>query len=221
VRAINPLGSGYKYAVITPSDELRIVTVRDWPENIAAIEEAIKRLDVQQTVKTQVNLETQVSLIAASRNAGQTSGDAPPAIATVMEELRNTLKFKSYRYITTFVNRTSDEGSVSSNGAADSFFQLQTQATKGFPNFYNYDISGIRLVSGENGDQMIQVRDFKFSLRMAMPLSTTTPAQIQYTDLGVRTPLSMKDGEFVVVGTTNAGTADEALIVVVSIKRVK
>src|SRR6266478_543461 len=39
LKVIGPLGSGYRSAQISPSEELRTITVRDFPENIAAIEE--------------------------------------------------------------------------------------------------------------------------------------------------------------------------------------
>src|SRR5438477_60690 len=58
---ITPLGSGYKGALIMLNDDLHIITVRDFPENVAAIEEAIKRLDVPQAARPQINIETQVS----------------------------------------------------------------------------------------------------------------------------------------------------------------
>ncbi|MGZ7030980.1 MAG: secretin N-terminal domain-containing protein, partial [Thermoanaerobaculia bacterium] len=43
--AIRLLGSGFKGADLNVNEELRTITVRDFPENIAAIDEAIKRLD--------------------------------------------------------------------------------------------------------------------------------------------------------------------------------
>src|SRR5919108_5371313 len=43
---ITPLGSGFKGATIQASRDPNFITVRDFPENIAVIEEAIKRLDV-------------------------------------------------------------------------------------------------------------------------------------------------------------------------------
>src|ERR1044072_6029227 len=39
------LGSGFKGASISANNEFRTLTVRDFPENLASIEEAIKRLD--------------------------------------------------------------------------------------------------------------------------------------------------------------------------------
>jgi hypothetical protein len=43
----------------------------------------------------------------------------------------------------------------------------------------------------------------------------------QYRDIGIITPLSLREGEMAVVGTTNIGGSDEAIIVVISVKRVK
>src|ERR1700730_3452280 len=45
VPVIKLLTSGFKGAQLAASNEFRTITVRDFPENIAAIEEAIKRLD--------------------------------------------------------------------------------------------------------------------------------------------------------------------------------
>jgi type II secretory pathway component GspD/PulD (secretin) len=40
------LGSGFKGATVSASTEFKTITVRDFPENLVTIEEAIKRLDV-------------------------------------------------------------------------------------------------------------------------------------------------------------------------------
>src|SRR5688572_12824915 len=42
---VRQLGSGFKGAGISTNAEFKTITVRDFPENIATIEEAIKRLD--------------------------------------------------------------------------------------------------------------------------------------------------------------------------------
>ncbi|MET0624566.1 MAG: secretin N-terminal domain-containing protein, partial [Pyrinomonadaceae bacterium] len=44
-RVLAPLTSGFRGAVVMPNPEFRTITVRDFPENIAVIEEAIRRLD--------------------------------------------------------------------------------------------------------------------------------------------------------------------------------
>ncbi|HTG17524.1 MAG TPA: hypothetical protein VK747_19915, partial [Blastocatellia bacterium] len=42
-QVVRPLGSGFKGATVSFDKQYRTLTVRDFPENIAAIEEAIKR----------------------------------------------------------------------------------------------------------------------------------------------------------------------------------
>ena len=46
---ISVLGSGFKGAAVTYSSANRTIAVRDFPENLGTIEEAIKRLDVPST----------------------------------------------------------------------------------------------------------------------------------------------------------------------------
>src|SRR6266576_2542181 len=43
--AVRLLGSGFKGAGLAINSDLHTITVRDFPENIAAIEEALSRLD--------------------------------------------------------------------------------------------------------------------------------------------------------------------------------
>ena len=43
---LRPLGSGYRGATVSSNRDFKTISVRDFPENIAAIEAALKRLDV-------------------------------------------------------------------------------------------------------------------------------------------------------------------------------
>src|SRR5205085_12701117 len=53
-RVLFPLTSGFKGATVSPNEEFRTITVRDFPENIAVIEEAIRRLDTPEPVRPTV-----------------------------------------------------------------------------------------------------------------------------------------------------------------------
>src|SRR5256885_8470449 len=68
MRAIAHLGSGFKGARMSYSDEFKTITVRDFPENIAAIEEALKRLDTPEASHPEVELRVHV-LIASNTAA--------------------------------------------------------------------------------------------------------------------------------------------------------
>jgi len=59
---IRLLTSGFKGAQISASNEFRTITVRDFPENIAAVEEAIKRLDKPEAARPDIELKMHVLL---------------------------------------------------------------------------------------------------------------------------------------------------------------
>src|SRR3982750_2870819 len=49
LNALYQLGSDFKGSAMSANSEFRTITVRDFPENIATVEEALKRLDVPGT----------------------------------------------------------------------------------------------------------------------------------------------------------------------------
>src|SRR6476660_7892542 len=64
-RAIKTLGSGAALAEMTPNDETHTITVRDFPENVAVMEEAIARLDTPAPAAQDVELK--ISLLIGSK----------------------------------------------------------------------------------------------------------------------------------------------------------
>src|SRR5689334_598977 len=70
IGAVSSLGSGFKGAEIRYSDEFRTISVRDFPENIAAIEEALKRLDTPQPAQPDVELRMHVLIATNGEAAG-------------------------------------------------------------------------------------------------------------------------------------------------------
>src|SRR5688572_20071403 len=125
VQILQPLGSGFKGATLQPNTEYKTITVRDFPENIAVIEEAIKRLDVPLPPKPQPlrptypDIEVFAYVLIASNGEGE-AAPSPPVLADVIKQLQATLNYKSYQLLTSIVQRTSFEnGSIDVNGTAD------------------------------------------------------------------------------------------------------
>src|SRR5437588_11770517 len=58
--ALRPLESGARGAVMEVNHELRTISVRDFPENIATMEEALKRLDRPGAAQPDVELRMHV-----------------------------------------------------------------------------------------------------------------------------------------------------------------
>src|SRR5438876_4338293 len=66
-QSVKLLGSGFKGADLDVNTELKTITVRDFPENIAAIEEAIKRLD--HAAAPTPDIEFKISVLIGSKSA--------------------------------------------------------------------------------------------------------------------------------------------------------
>jgi hypothetical protein len=211
--ALSALGSGFKGATIRANDEFKTITVRDFPENIAAIEEAIKRLDTPQAPRPDIEFRLQV--LIASNTAGQ--GEEYPAdLNEVVKQLQSTFKYKNYGLMFTSTHRTKEGGvGVNNNGVAESkLFNVAIPA--GNQIFYEYSIGAINLDSSTSAGATVQIGSFSFGLRIPLVLGSSTDPKIQYQNVGFRSPVSLREGEKVVVGTTTMG--DKGLIVVLTAK---
>src|SRR5437868_5786586 len=91
--AIKTLGSGTKGAEFSWNDDMHTITVRDYPENIAAIEEAIGRLD--KAAPPAPDVELKISLLIGSKNALPGQG-VPDDLAPVVKQLQSTLRYSHY-----------------------------------------------------------------------------------------------------------------------------
>lgn len=205
--SIRLLGSGFKGAAISPNEELRTITVRDFPENIAAIEDALKRLD--RPVAASPDIELKIAVLIASKTP-LPSNPVPDELAPVVKQLQATLRYSHYGLMTTTVHRTTRGSGVEGSGVADSTL-LGMTAKEEQPIFYRYwlrDITGTA-----NGEQSsIDIRNFEFS--MNVPIVVGASNNVQYQSVGFKTPVSVREKEKVVIGTTTMG--EKALVVVLT-----
>jgi len=211
MQAIRALGSGFKGATMVFDREYKTITVRDFPENIATIEEAIKRLDTAQTPRP--DIEFSVHVLIASTASG-TREDFPAELGDVVTQLKSALKYKSYNLMTSGIHRAKEgPADVSNSGVAESNL-FSSVPTPPNPIFYEYYLDGISVDSG-SGASSIQIGSFRFNMRVPLNLGS----QIQYQNVGFRSPVGLRQGEKVVVGSTTMG--DKGLVVVVSAKLLK
>jgi len=210
-RALQPLGSGFRGATMSVNQEMRTLAVRDFPENIAAIEDALKRLDTPEAPRP--DIEFSVNVLIAS-NAPTASGEYPPELSDVVKQLQSALRYKNYGLLTSSIHR-SKEGpqGVSNTGVAESklFAVLQPESP---PTFYEYFLENIS-IDNASGSPVVNVANFRFNMRIPLNLGS----QINYQNVGFRSPVSLRQGEKVVVGSTTMG--DKGLVVVISARVVK
>lgn len=210
VSLLTPLGSGYKGAVLNANSEFKTITVRDFPENIATIEEALKRLDVPMPSKAAEAPKPDVEiygyvLIASPGDAA--GSDYPKAIEDVVKQLQSNLAFKNYRLLTSIVQRTRLGGSVTSAGTA-------VLSDKSITANYEFLVSK---VSSENEGGEVSPLVLN-NLNLSFVGQNTAEGQSPGS-ARLNTSLKLKDGEKVVVGT--ASLRDKALILVLTTKILK
>lgn len=200
--AIRTLGSGFKGSSMDYDQGMHTITVRDFPENIASIEQAIQRLDRPEPAAP--NVEMKISILIASRTP-LPSASVPDELAPVVKQLQATLRYSHYGLMTANVHRTKPgpQGFEGSGVAEPTLLGITPQAGK--PIFYNY-----RLRNVEVTDSSVAIETFSFSMRIPINLSGAT----QYQPIGFETPVSVRQNEKVVIGTTTMG--EKALIVVLT-----
>lgn len=200
--AVKLLGSGFQGADISVNEELRTITVRDFPENIAAIEEAIARLD--RPAPPEPDMELKISVLIGSKSP-LANAPVPDELAPVIKQLQSTLTYPNYSLLTTTVHRTKTGDGIEGSGVAESAL-LGVKVTEARPIFYTYRLRSIGYT-----DTKIDIGNFVFSMRVPLDVGN---GSIQYQSVGFETPVSMRQGEKVVIGTTTMN--DKALVVVVT-----
>jgi hypothetical protein len=205
---LRPLGSGYRGATVSANRDFRTISVRDFPENIAAIEAALKRLDVPEAPRKDVELRLWV-LVAS--NAEGAAGRFPEDLQEAVGALKATLTYRSYSLASSFVQRVRDgargihgEG-VTELAPAPSAGEVQKKAG-GKAMQLEYQINVLSLEPGENGPATVKLDGF------ALSLVGDGRAQL-------KTDVTLRDGEKVVVGTSTV--QDKGLVVVVSARVIR
>jgi hypothetical protein len=195
---LRPLGSGFRGATVSFNREFRTITVRDFPENVAAIEAALKRLDVPEAAKPDVELRLWVLVASNGEAAG---GPFPDELKEAVRALKSTLAYRTYALAGSFVQRVrdgarglsgegvTDIGVTSVNGKARRAMQLE------------YRINGLSIEPAAPGAASIRLDGFSLTL-------------VGEGRAQLKTDATLREGEKVVLGTSTV--ADRALVVVVS-----
>jgi len=205
IRALSPLGSGFKGATMTYNDETQTISVRDFPENIGAVEEALKRLDVPGDRYKDPDIEIEMHVLMATNTEGASS-QIPASLKDVIKQLQSTLNYKSYHLLTSVVQRAKVRGQLQGSGVVDIHPPISPEG-RSYTDSYSFRVNRFSLSTEEKGATIIQMDNFSFSLR--------EPAG----NAEISTSLGVHGAEKVVVGT--ASLKDKAMILVLSAKVIK
>jgi hypothetical protein len=206
---LRQLGSGFKGASLSASSEFKTLTVRDFPENLATIEEALKRLDVPAPPRPNIELHMHVLVASAtSGSAGGATVQVPPDLKDVLTQLRETLSYRNYELVISIVQRlTETPYRLHGRGTAEISQSPGADGSLTLP--YEYFVNSVTAASTSTGAPIIQIGEFTFSTGFTLTTKIDNRTQVQ-------TALNLRHGEKVVVGTATLG--DRALIVVLTAK---
>lgn len=209
-RSLRALGSGVRGTRmdVTENGGLNTLTVRDFPENLASIEEAIKRLDVPSVTLQYPNFELHIHVLFAQK-AAVTNSNVPGELLDVIKTLKGTLAYQGYSQVASFIQRVQiqPDNGFSGRGSVD---QVPTRAEGGkdqHPLNFRWSSNRVGFEAQKDVPGTIQLKGFFIGV-----------SEIGSDLAQFNTDLNFKEGEKVVVGTSVV--KDRGLIVVISAKRV-
>jgi hypothetical protein len=212
---IRPLCSGINGSrtSMTSGSGLDAITVRDFPENLAAIEEAIKRLDIPGVQIQDTDVELRVQVLFASKQPSS-EGSLPEELQGVIKSLKGSLAYRSYTLAASFLQRSDTQGhALDGGGRLDGATLGLGSAKEPSQLRLTWNVpTGLELTKPQTGNSSIQIRKFRFYLYGEIVAGKVEPLA------SMETGVNLKEGEHVVVGTTMV--KDHGLIVVLSARRV-
>ncbi len=205
--ALRPLLSGFKGSRIVPLDRdgLHLITVRDFPENVAAVEAALARLDVPPPPRKDVDITIQV--LFASRQELPGTG-VPDELKDVVAALRSTLNYRGFTSAASFHQRTLD-GASNLYGVGQTPLPALDGKGEFTPLEFRWQVGSVRLAQVPGAAPTLTLHGF--NLR-SIDFNTRSELASMSTDL------TLKAGERVVVGTSLL--KGRGLVVIVTARQV-
>ncbi len=184
-----------------------VMAVRGNKESVAALEEAIKRLDVPQTPKK--NIELTVYMILAD---GEPGGKVPPELEGVVKQLRGLFQYSSYQLLESFQLRTREEQEADLSGFAPPPLRSDMAGAKAI---YQFKVRP-SIVPGDKTNT-IRLDRLRFGLKVPVPTGlqpgTVTASQWQYIETGISTEADVREGQKVVIGKASASSDKPSAVV--------
>ena len=192
-------------ASIAPNRDMRVLAVSAIPETMAAIEDAIKRLDVPSAAPANVDLT--IYLLVGHEGESPAGGAAMPKdLDSVVTQLKNAFAFKSYSLLDVLAlrTRTGEQASTTSSGGAVPNGNARAPV-----------ITTFRISNAAVGGDGTSIHISRLNAGIKMPV--VSGMQVSYTDLGLNTDVDIKEGQKVVIGRLGI-SKDQALFLVMTVK---
>jgi hypothetical protein len=188
---------------MVPNREMHSLTVSAAPETVAAIEDALKRLDVPAAAAKDIDLTAY--LVLGADGPDQAGGALPKDLDNVVAQLHNTFAFKNYGPLDTIalrLNNIRNRATTTSSGGA------LTVNGRLRPVVSDLVINSIR-VGGDGAT--ISIENLGLTCHIPDPAGENTNRQ-----LSLQTSLDMKEGQKVVVGRMGVNQGQALFLVLIA-----
>jgi hypothetical protein len=190
-------------ASVSPNSDMHALAVETAiGPSMAAIEEAIQRLDVPSAASK--NIEMTAYLLIGGDSAGTEPGAMPKELDGVMAQLKNAFAFKSYRLLDILALRTR-VGQSASTSSSSRATQIGTNTPPVRTQF--------RIASAGIGSDETTIRIDKLNLDSNIPVQSS-PGQYAFANVGLSADVDIKQGQKVVIGRVSV--AESALFLVLT-----
>jgi hypothetical protein len=174
---------------IRSDSEMHAVAVSAPPDAMAAVEDAVKRLDVPAAAPKDVDLVVYMVVASEQVSAGAA---LPPELQPVADELKKIFSYKSFHLLDSILLRTQPGDRARTSGVV--------------PNgAYSFEVQPTSVTEDPKG-RLIRLIDL--TLNISMP---------EGRHAGIQTEITVREGQRVVVGKSNMG-GDQSLVLVVTAK---
>jgi hypothetical protein len=196
------------------------ISVSGAPAVVAAVEQAIKRLDVAAPVK---DVELTGYVIRGQKKA-QGPDDVPEVLSKTVAQMRNLFGFERFQLVEVLVGRS----------AAEPWSRIELSALGSKP--FQAGVAPIYAMSArpglgsqEGGSPTIRLDELRFTVKVPVEQKTLTsnspdfvaPRSYSYQDAGVRADIEIRPDQYVVVGKSGLGDdSGDALILVIKARLV-
>jgi hypothetical protein len=192
-------------ATVSPNSDMHALAVETAiGPSMAAIEEAIQRLDVPSAASKNIEM-TAYLLLGASETAGAEAGAMPKELDSVVAQLKNTFAFKSYRLLDILALRTR-VGQRAATNSVGRPMQVGTNMPSPTTQF--------RINSAGIGSDETTVRIDGLNLGGRIPVRSGSGEQFSFQEVGLSADVDIKQGQKVVIGRVSV--AESALFVVLT-----
>ena len=196
---------------IRSDDRLKTVVLSGWPDNVAQVEAAIKKLDVPSPPAK--NIELLAYLVMASSEPQ--TGPEPADLASAIKQMRSLFPYKSYQLLDTIWVRMRENRGIETEG-------LAPKALKTNPNYDpRYTLTANTAAISASEPKTVRFEHLNLRLILNEFSRGTSSSSVGTVEVRINSSFDVREGQKVVIGKTNPTGADSAIVLVVTARVVE